>query len=252
VSAAVEPFPAARRQTYAFLADARRSCHVYLWADVDAKRLRQARRDSGGKLSYVSFVVKAAADAVSARPEAGAVLADGLRPRLAVVPGIHAKVLFDRTIDGRRCVVSGAVTDAHERSVIEVQDEIDRYKYADVDDPAGPFAALRRLQRLPLPVVRLVYRAMFRDPVRRARLQGTFAVTSVGQEPVRAIFPMISGALGFGLGRIADAPVVRQGQVVTAPVFTLSLAFDHRVLDGALAAEVLADVKDRLESWELS
>jgi pyruvate/2-oxoglutarate dehydrogenase complex dihydrolipoamide acyltransferase (E2) component len=105
------------------------------------------------------------------------------------------------------------------------------------------------LQRLPLPLARLVYRVVLRSPQRRSNLQGTFSVTSVGHENVRAIIPMIAGTLGFGVGRIAEAAVVRDGKIEIASSFTLSLAFDHRVLDGAISAEVLARVKDRLECW---
>ncbi|HSV68391.1 MAG TPA: 2-oxo acid dehydrogenase subunit E2 [Mycobacteriales bacterium] len=244
------PFPAARRGTYAFLRDARDTCHVYLMADVDATALRAARRANEGKLSYVSFVVKAAADVLTGYPDARAVLHDGPRPRLAVFDDVHAKVLFDKTVDGQRCVVSGTVLAAQSRTVLEVQDAIDTYKDAEVAE-TGPFAQVRRMQRLPLPLVRLVYRLALRDPARRAALQGTFAVTSIGHEPVRAIFPMVSGTLGFGVGRIADEAVVRAGEIGVAPRFTLSLSFDHRVLDGAMAAEVLARVKDRLETWEM-
>jgi pyruvate/2-oxoglutarate dehydrogenase complex dihydrolipoamide acyltransferase (E2) component len=60
---------------------------------------------------------------------------------------------------------------------------------------------------------------------------------------------MISGTLGFGVGRIADAPAARDGEVVVIPTFVLSLAFDHRVLDGALASELLGRVKHGLETW---
>ncbi|MFF4059562.1 2-oxo acid dehydrogenase subunit E2 [Streptomyces sp. NPDC001668] len=249
---APRPFPRARRGTWTFLnGGARETCHVYLMADVDATGLRQARVSSGGKLSYVSLVVKAAADVVADYPEARAMLQGGsLRPRLAVLDDVDVKVLFDKTVDGERCVLAGTVEAAQERSAIEVQDAIDGYKDAPMT-PDGPFGPILRMQRLPLPVARLVYRAVLRNPARRAAAQGTFSVTSVGQEPVRAIFPMISGTLGFGIGRIAEEPVARDGRVVIAPRFTLSLAFDHRVIDGALASEVLARVKARLECWDL-
>lgn len=248
MTAPIVPFPRARRQTYVFLADARRTCHVHLMADVDATALKAARTASGGKLSYVSFVVKAAADVVAKYPDARAVLRDGLRPKLAMIEDVHAKVLFDKTVDGQRCVVSGTVASAQSRSVAEVQGAIDTYKDAAVDEH-GPFRQLRRIQRLPLPVLRLVYRLLLRDPIRRSALQGTLAVTSIGHERVRAIFPMISGPLGFGVGHVSDAPTVRDGQLAIAPMFTLSLTFDHRVLDGAMASEVLANVRARLESW---
>ncbi|MBO1413053.1 2-oxo acid dehydrogenase subunit E2 [Streptomyces sp. FH025] len=251
MSVVLRDLPAARRGTWTFLhGGARRTCHVYLDTDVDATLMRDARTASDGRIGYVSMVVKAAADVVADYPDARALLQGGaLRPRLAVTPGVSAKVLLDKTVDGQRCVVSGTVPDAGAKSTEQIQAVVDTYKDAPVDD-AGPYRQMLKLQRMPLPLSRLVYRAALRDPVKRAALQGTFSVTSVGREPVRAIYPMISGTLGFGIGRIVDTPVARAGDVVIAPLFTLSLAFDHRVLDGALASEVLGRVKDRLESWK--
>jgi pyruvate/2-oxoglutarate dehydrogenase complex dihydrolipoamide acyltransferase (E2) component len=211
-----------------------------------------ARTASGGKLGYVALLVKEAADVVASCPDARAMLQGGtLRPRLAVPDRVDVKVLLDKTVDGQRCVVSGTVPDAAHLSALEVQEHITAYKDAPVD-ATGPYRQLLKMQRLPLPVARLVYRAVLRDPARRAALQGTFSVTSVGREPVRAIFPMISGTLGFGIGRITDTPVADGGGVRVAPVCTLSLAFDHRVIDGALASEVLGRVKSRLEALEVA
>lgn len=246
----VAAFPAARKGTYTFLKDARGTAHVYLMTDVDATRIKQARKDAGSKISFVSYVVKAAAQVIARSPEARAVLRPGLRLKVATVGDVHAKVLFDkRTADGQRCVVSGTVFRAEQTDVEEIQQIIDTYKNADLEDPSGPWAQLVKVQRLPLPVARLAYRAVTRKPDRRTALQGVFSVTSVGQEPVRAIFPMINGALGFGVGRIVVTPVVRGGEIAIAPLFTLSLAFDHRLLDGAQAAELLAATKAALENW---
>lgn len=250
MTATVRPFPRRRRQTYVFLRDARQTCHVYLTADVDATKLRAARVASGGKLSYVSFVIKAAADVIARYPDARSVLKGGWRPRLTVIDDVHAKLILDKTIDGQRCIVSGTLLAAQDRSILEVQDFVDTYKNAPVDEH-GPYAKLLRLQRLPLPLMRLLYRAMIRDGRRRLALQGTFAVTSLGHAPVRTFLPMISGTLGFGVGQIADTAVVRDGQITVAPVFNLALVFDHRVIDGAMAAEILMNVKNRLENWEL-
>ncbi|GAA1905959.1 hypothetical protein GCM10009716_14890 [Streptomyces sodiiphilus] len=246
----LRPLPAARRGTWTFLhGGARKTCHVYLMADVDATAMTRARAAGGNRAGYVAMLVKAASDVVAGYPEARALLQGGsLRPRLAVLDDVDVKVLFDKTVDGQRCVLAGTVRAAQDLTAEQVQEAVDTYKNAPVDD-SGPFRQLLRVQRLPLPLARLAYRAALADPVRRAAVQGTFSVTSVGHEPVRAIFPMISGTLGFGIGRIAESPVVRDGRVDIAPLFTLSLAFDHRVIDGALASEVLARVKDRLENW---
>ncbi|MFC9327393.1 2-oxo acid dehydrogenase subunit E2 [Kitasatospora sp. NPDC057015] len=250
MSAALRPLPVGRRGTWVFLQDARSTCHVHLDTEVDATRMREVRQAADGKVGYVSLLVKAAAEVVAATPEARAVLRAGLRPRIAVAEHVHAKVLFDRTVAGERCVLSGVVKSVPELSVLQVQEALDAFKDADPEDPRGLFGAQRRTRALPLPLARLVYRTAMRDPGRRAALQGVFSVTSVGQEAVRAIYPMISGTLGFGIGRIREVPVAVDGSVGVAPVCTVSLAFDHRVIDGALAADVLARTKNRLENLE--
>lgn len=248
MSITLRKFPPQRRQTYAFLRDARRTCHVHLLADVDATALRRARAAATERTSYVSYVVKTAADVIAQDRDARSILRDGPRPRLATVDDVHAKVLFDKTVDGQRCVLSGSVPDAQKLGVADIQQVLDEHKKDDLT-PDGPFSQVRKLQSLPLPLARLLYKTVLRDPRRRARLQGTFSVTSVGHTQVRAILPMIGGTLGFGIGTITDTPVVRDGQVVVRPVFTLSLTFDHRVVDGALAADLLAQVKHGLENW---
>jgi pyruvate/2-oxoglutarate dehydrogenase complex dihydrolipoamide acyltransferase (E2) component len=42
---------------------------------------------------------------------------------------------------------------------------------------------------------------------------------------------------------------VRDGALAVAPLMRLSLAFDHRVIDGAEAADVLTEIKDGLEGY---
>ncbi|MBF9068415.1 2-oxo acid dehydrogenase subunit E2 [Streptacidiphilus fuscans] len=248
----LQPLPVGRRGTWTFLHDARSTCHVYLDTEVDATRMREVRTAADGKVGYVSLLVKAAAEVVAEVPEARSVLRAGwLRPKIAEAQQIHAKVLFDRTVAGTRCVLSGVVESVPELSALQVQEAVDAFKDADPEDPQGPFAAQKKMRGLPLPLARLIYRAAMRDPGRRAALQGVFSVTSVGQEQVRVIYPMISGTLGFGIGRIRDVPVAVDGQVRIGPVCTVSLAFDHRVVDGAVASDVLARTKNRLETLEM-
>jgi len=52
----------------------------------------------------------------------------------------------------------------------------------------------------------------------------------------------------LGVGRIVERPAVHQGQIVKRALMQLSLTFDHRIVDGAPAAEFLRTVKGLLES----
>jgi pyruvate dehydrogenase E2 component (dihydrolipoamide acetyltransferase) len=78
---------------------------------------------------------------------------------------------------------------------------------------------------------------------------GTFTVTNLGGYGVELFAPVINppqcAILGFG--RTSERPVVIEKQVQVASVTTLSLVFDHRIVDGVPAAQFLQRVKELLE-----
>ena len=55
----------------------------------------------------------------------------------------------------------------------------------------------------------------------------------------------------LGIGRIAEKAIVRNGEIVAAPVLALSLSFDHRIIDGATAQNALNHIKRLLNDPEL-
>lgn len=54
----------------------------------------------------------------------------------------------------------------------------------------------------------------------------------------------------LGVGRIAEKPIVRDGEIVAAPVLALSLSFDHRIIDGATAQHAMNHIKRLLNDPE--
>ena len=77
----------------------------------------------------------------------------------------------------------------------------------------------------------------------------TFTVTSAGKLAGLFQTPIVNHpeVAILSVGRIAERPVVRDGSIGTAPVGYISVTFDHRVVDGARAAEFGLDVIRRLE-----
>jgi pyruvate/2-oxoglutarate dehydrogenase complex dihydrolipoamide acyltransferase (E2) component len=77
----------------------------------------------------------------------------------------------------------------------------------------------------------------------------TFTVTSAGKLAGLFQTPLVNHpeVAILSIGRIAERPVVRDGELVTAPVGYVSVTFDHRVVDGARAAEFGLAVIGRLE-----
>jgi pyruvate dehydrogenase E2 component (dihydrolipoamide acetyltransferase) len=79
---------------------------------------------------------------------------------------------------------------------------------------------------------------------------GTFTVTNLGMHDIDAFTPIINlpEAAILGVGRIQPKPVVRDGEIVVRQMWTLSLVFDHRVVDGAPAARFLHGIKQLIEN----
>ncbi len=83
----------------------------------------------------------------------------------------------------------------------------------------------------------------------------TFTVSNLGMHGADSFIAIVNPPQVsiLALGAVSKEPVVRDNQVVIADVMKMVLSSDHRVLDGAAAAEFLADVKTSLEMpWKLT
>ena len=79
---------------------------------------------------------------------------------------------------------------------------------------------------------------------------GTFTITNLGDYDIDGFTPVINlpEAAILGVGRITSKPVVREEKIVIRKILTLSLAFDHRLVDGAPAAKFLQYIKELIET----
>ncbi|WP_027963052.1 dihydrolipoamide acetyltransferase family protein [Halalkalibacillus halophilus] len=79
------------------------------------------------------------------------------------------------------------------------------------------------------------------------------SITNIGSAGGKWFTPVINHpeVAILGIGRISEEAVVRDGEVVVAPVLALSLSFDHRIIDGATAQHAMNHVKRLLNDPQL-
>ena len=79
---------------------------------------------------------------------------------------------------------------------------------------------------------------------------GTFTVSNLGMYGVTHFTAVINPpqAAILAVGALTERPAVREGELVTRRVMTVTLACDHRILYGADAARFLAAIRTRLEA----
>jgi pyruvate dehydrogenase E2 component (dihydrolipoamide acetyltransferase) len=211
-----------RRTTARRMAEAWASVpHIVQMIDVDmeeARRLRGRWKAEGGETAAVTYndlVVKASALALAEHSDLNAAV-DG--DELVVFAAVNAGI----AVDTPRGLVVPVVRNADRLSI---------------------HALAREARRLAAKA-----RAGGLDPDDFG--VGTFTVSNLGSFGIRAGTPVVNPpeAMLVFVGAVEERPVVRDGAIVVRPTLTLSIAYDHRVADGADAARLTARIRELLES----
>lgn len=110
------------------------------------------------------------------------------------------------------------------------------------------------LQQLETTIKQLTEKAKERKLEKRDTSGGTFTITNLGMFGIEFFSPIINPpeAAILGIGSIADKPIVVNGEISVGSLIGLSLSYDHRIVDGAPAAEFLHLIKELLESAGVS
>ena len=187
-----------------------------LSVDMSAmKAYREQLKAKEIKVSYTDLLVKFVAKALTEYPLLNCSVEDNkIRYKHYVNMGVA--VALDNGL------VVPNVTDADKKSLTEISAEIKE------------LAKLAREGGLPMEKLR----------------GGTFTITNLGMYGVESFTPIINQpeVAILGVTTMEDRAVVRGGEIVIRPMMTLSLTFDHRVVDGSVAAEFLQRVKTLLEN----
>ncbi len=79
---------------------------------------------------------------------------------------------------------------------------------------------------------------------------GVFTISNLGLYRISSFTPIINypESAILGIGKITKQPIVRNNQIDMANMMTLSLTYDHRLIDGAPAARFLQLIGDYIES----
>ncbi len=198
------------------------NANVTLYTEVDATKLVELRRllnqklqQSDITLTYTDLLVKVVSNALRKHPRLNATLTD---------EGIQ--LLTEINIG-----VAVAVEDG---LVVPVIRNADRQELSVISKQVKTFAEKSRNNQL--------------TP---GELQGgTFTITNLGNFGVDAFTPIINPpeCAILGVGRILKKPVVHDEEIAIRSILTLSLTFDHRVVDGAPAAQFLQTVSQYIQT----
>jgi len=206
------------------VASRRTSAHVHSVFEVNYHRVAHVRaakkseyERSGVKLTYLSFILKAVIDALRA------------------VPVVNASVDGDSIVYHKSINVGIAV--ALEWGLIV---------------PVVKNADERNLLGLSRAIADLAARARSKQLKPEEVSGGTFTITNPGVFGALFGMPIINQpqVAILGVGHIEKRPIVIDDAIAIRPMGYLSLGYDHRIVDGAVADEFMSHIKATLENWD--
>lgn len=219
-SAAVAASSTRRTIAQRMIASHQQTAPVTLLTTLDASHLVTVR----------AFMKSMMADAV---PSYGDLILKACAIALRKHPRMNARWESDSVVD-QRDIHIGVAVDTDDGLLAPVLQHADRLTIQEIAKRSKELIDRARGRRLSAEELR----------------GGSFTISNLGAMGIDAFTPVINlpQCAILGIGRIARVPVVRNEQVVPGDQLTLSLTFDHRIVDGAPAARFLQEIARLLEN----
>jgi pyruvate dehydrogenase E2 component (dihydrolipoamide acetyltransferase) len=202
--------------------------HFYLRIDVDAGALTKLRADVNTELAAAG----ASSGAEPVRVSLNDLLVKACALALVRVPECNASFSQDAILVHRRVDISVAVA-IPDGLVTPVVRNADRKSVAAIAGEVRDLAARARARKL--------------KPEEMS--DGTFSISNLGMfgiDEFAAVINPPEGAI-LAVGQVREVPVVVDGAVAAGKRLALTLSCDHRVVDGAIGAAFLAELKHLVE-----
>jgi pyruvate dehydrogenase E2 component (dihydrolipoamide acetyltransferase) len=209
--------------------------HFYLSIDVDADELMRLREHVNAELAASAGPAGANGSAKDASPTKISIndlLIKACATALVRVPECNAQFTPEAILVHRRVDISVAVAIA-EGLVTPVVRNADQKTVVSLAREVRELAARARAKKL--------------SP--EEMMNGTFSISNLGMFGVDSFSAVINPPEGaiLAVGQVRDAAVVRDGAVVAGKKLAMTLSCDHRVVDGAVGAAFLAELRSLLE-----
>ncbi|GAA0888525.1 2-oxoglutarate dehydrogenase complex dihydrolipoyllysine-residue succinyltransferase [Rhodanobacter soli] len=173
------------------------------------------QKEHGVKLGFMSFFVKAAAEALKRYP------------------------FVNASVDGNDVIYHGyqdisIAVSTDKGLVTPVLRDVQDMSFADVEKGIADYATKARANKLSL------------DDLQG----GTFTITNGGTFGSLLSTPIVNPPQSaiLGMHTIKERAIVENGQIIAAPMMYIAISYDHRIIDGKDAVLFLVDIKNQLEN----
>ncbi|WP_343608476.1 2-oxo acid dehydrogenase subunit E2 [Chryseobacterium oranimense] len=193
--------------------------HYYLMVEINMDKAIEARKEINSlpdtKISFNDMIIKATAIALRKHPQ------------------VNSSWAGDKIIH-RGNINIGVAVAIPDGLVVPVLKNTDQMNYTQISAAVKDMASRAKSKGL-----------------KANEMEGsTFSISNLGMFGIETFTSIINqpNSAILSVGAIIEKPIVKDGQIVVGNIMKLSLACDHRVVDGATGAQFLQTLKTYLES----
>jgi pyruvate/2-oxoglutarate dehydrogenase complex dihydrolipoamide acyltransferase (E2) component len=208
--------------------------------------LRQRRARTGEAISFSAFFLACLGKAIDYDKSLHAYR--NWRNQLIIFDEVDVNMLFEVDVNGQKMIRPHIIRGVNVRSLREIHEEIRAFQSVHLGSEESKF--IEWFVRLPGFARRLFLWALFKDPQRIKELYGTVLVSSVGMFGMGSGWgiPVPNHTLQLTLGGISEKPAVVDHRVVARKHMSVTISFDHDIVDGAPAARFMQRLKQLIEA----
>jgi len=208
--------------------------------------IRQKKARTGEALSFSAFFLTCLGKAIDQDKQMHAYR--NWRNQLIIFDEVDVNMLFEVEVDGKKTIRPHIIRGVNKKSIREIHEEIRTFQSQHQSSRESTF--IDRFVLLPGFIRRLFLWALFKNPRLIKEYYGTVLVSSVGMFGMGNGWgiPVPNHSLQLTLGGIGEKPGVVDHRVEVRKYMSVTVSFDHDVIDGAPAARFIQRLKKLIEN----
>ena len=243
------PFPKIRRLMVDGGRLARQKHVIHGLVEMDVSQARQAIRDhksqTGETLSFTAFIMACLGRAVDMNKRMQAYRS--WRDQLVIFDDVDVNTMFEVEVGGHKIIRPHIIRAVNKKTLRDIHEEIRAFQAGHQGGREGNFIGWFVL--LPGFVRRLFLGTLFKNPHWLKEMNGTVSLTAVGMfgDGGGWGIPVTNHTLQVTLGGIAEKPGVVDDRIEIREYLSVTISFDHDIVDGAPAARFIGRLKELIE-----
>jgi len=224
---------------------------------TESRKVLRTQKNNGKRVSLFAFVVKSIATAIAEYKELNSIRSGN---RIIEFEDIDVNVPIELNSAGEKFPRQIVIRKVADKTVEEIWEEIHVAKkqhqtvgYAGQEDKWA-FSLMRKLFILPKFMRTMLLKVLQDNPFSVKRMSGTTLVTSVVMSGVSGfVVPYLIGqrAVSFALGSVVKKPAIVDQKIIIREFLSITIVFNHDIVDGAPAARFTNRLKELIESADV-